>query len=76
MNTDNYKYLKKNIHYIMGASNSKIIPENSSKCIVYLNDFSYNNLDYYCNICNIKIHDSCRSYYLSHILEFPQCKHS
>ena len=46
MNTDNYKYLKKNIHYIMGASNSKIIPENSSKCIVCLNELSYNNHDY------------------------------
>ena len=62
----------------MGQNNSKILPEDNSKCIVCSEDLANSECFIICQICNIKIHSSCKSYYLSHRLDFPEyvnCQH-
>ena len=56
----------------MGQNNSKILPEDNSKCIVCSEDLANSDLYFNCQICNIKIHSYCKSYYLSHRLDFPE----
>ena len=57
----------------MGQKNSKVMPEENNTCIVCSKDLGNSDLYFDCKRCNIKIHSCCKSYYLSHRLEFPVC---